>query len=115
MVKGGCHSVPQSVPFTRTTANKVITISGTPTQVGDYKFAVKLTGLGGETVNDTVVLHVAGTTGIVAAPVKTTYKTEIYDLSGTMIPVADENSLPQGIYVIKRETPDGVEIRKVVK
>ena len=92
-----------------------MTITGTPTQVGDYKFAVKLTGLGGEVVNDTIVLHVAGSTGIIAAPVKKTYKTEIYDLSGTKIPVTDENSLPRGIYVIKRETPDGVEIRKVVK
>ena len=93
----------------------IINVTGTPTQVGDYKFAVKLTGIGGEVVNDTVVLHVAGTTGIVAAPVKTTYKTEIYDLSGCKLPVTDENSLPRGIYVIKRETPDGVEVRKVVK
>ena len=92
-----------------------INITGTPTQVGDYKFAVKLTGLGGEVVNDTIVLHVAGTTGIVDAPAKTTYKTEIYDLSGCKLPVTDENSLPRGIYVIKRETPDGVEVRKVVK
>ena len=107
------YNVPDG--FTRTTANKVMTISGTPTQVGDYKFAVKLTGIGGEVVNDTVVLHVAGTTGIVAAPVKTTYKTEIYDLSGCKLPVTDENSLPRGIYVIKRETPDGVEVRKVVR
>ena len=93
----------------------IINVTGTPTQVGDYKFAVKLTGIGGEVVNDTVVLHVAGSTGIVAAPVKTTYKTEIYDLSGCKLPVTDENSLPRGIYVIKRETPDGVEVRKVVK
>ena len=107
------YNVPDG--FTRKTANKVMTITGTPTQVGDYKFAVKLTGLGGEVVNDTVVLHVAGTTGIGAAPVKTTYKTEIYDLSGCKLPVTDENSLPRGIYVIKRETPDGVEVRKVVR
>lgn len=93
----------------------IINVTGTPTQVGDYKFAVKLTGIGGEVVNDTVVLHVAGSTGIVAAPAKVTYKTEIYDLSGCKLPVTDENSLPRGIYVIKRETPDGVEVRKVVK
>ncbi|MBR2184305.1 MAG: rhamnogalacturonan lyase [Prevotella sp.] len=93
----------------------IINVTGTPTQVGDYKFAVKLTGIGSEVVNDTIVLHVAGPTGIVAAPVKTTYKTEIYDISGCKLPVTDENSLPQGIYVIKRETPDGVEVRKVVK
>ena len=107
------YNVPEG--FTRTTANKVITITGTPTQVGDYKFAVKLTGLGSETVTDTVYLHVAGSTDIVAVPAKVIYKTEIYDLSGCKLPVTDENSLPRGIYVIKRETPDGVEIRKVVK
>ena len=106
------YNVPEG--FARTTANKVITVTGTPTQVGDYKFAVKLTGLGGEVVNDTVVLHVAAPTGVVAAPAKVAYKTEIYDLSGRKLPVTDENSLPGGIYVIKRETPDGVEIRKVV-
>ncbi len=106
------YNVPEG--FARSTANKVITVTGTPTQVGDYKFAVKLTGLGGEVVNDTVVLHVAAPTGVVAAPVKVAYKTEIYDLSGRKLPVTDENSLPGGIYVIKRETPDGVEIRKVV-
>lgn len=107
------YNVPEG--FTRTTANKIMTISGTPTQVGDYKFAVKLTGLGGETVTDTIYLHVAGPTDIVTVPAKKTYKTEVYDLSGTKIPVADEKSLPRGIYVIKRETPDGVEVRKVVK
>jgi rhamnogalacturonan endolyase len=107
------YNVPEG--FARSTANKVITVTGTPTQVGDYKFAVKLTGLGGEVVNDTVVLHVAAPTGVVAAPAKVAYKTEIYDLSGRKLPVTDENSLPGGIYVIKRETPDGVEIRKVVK
>jgi rhamnogalacturonan endolyase len=107
------YNVPAG--FTRTTANKVITISGTPTMEGDYKFAVKLTGLGGEVVNDTVVLHVAGTTGIVAAPVKTTYKTEIFDMSGCKLPVTDENSLPRGVYVIKRETPSGIEVRKIAR
>ena len=107
------YNVPAG--FTRTTANKVITISGTPTMEGDYKFAVKLTGLGGETVNDTIVMHVAGTTGIVTTPVKTTYKTEIFDMSGCKLPVTDENSLPRGVYVIKRETPSGIEVRKIAR
>ena len=107
------YNVPAG--FTRTTANKVITISGTPTMEGDYKFAVKLTGLGGETVNDTIVMHVAGTTGIVTTPVKTTYKTEIFDMSGCKLPVTDENSLPRGVYVIKRETPSGIVVRKIAR
>ena len=107
------YNVPTG--FTRTTANKVIIVSGTPTMEGDYKFAVKLTGLGGETINDTIVMHVAGTTGIVTTPVKTTYKTEIFDMSGCKLPVTDENSLPRGVYVIKRETPSGIEVRKIAR
>ncbi len=107
------YNVPTG--FTRNIANKVITVSGTPTMEGDYKFAVKLTGLGGETVNDTIVMHVAGTTGIVTTPVKTTYKTEILDMSGCKLPVTDENSLPRGVYVIKRETPSGIEVRKIAR
>lgn len=93
----------------------VITITGTPTQVGVYKFAVKLTGLGGEAVTDTVYLHVAAPTGIVATTPQVSYKTTIYDVSGRLLPITDEALLPKGIYVIKRESASGVELRKIVK
>ena len=93
----------------------VITITGTPTQVGVYKFAVKLTGLDGEAVTDTVYLHVAAPTGIVATTPQVSYKTTIYDVSGRLLPITDEALLPKGIYVIKRESASGVELRKIVK
>ena len=111
------YNVPEG--FTRTTnsTTHVTTISGTPTQVGDYKFAVKLTGLGGESVADTLVLHVAGPTGIVSAPVSVleSIRYSVCDMSGRELPVSDPASLPKGIYIIKRETAEGVEIRKVVR
>jgi hypothetical protein len=83
--------------------------------VGVYKFAVKLTGLGGEAVTDTVYLHVAAPTGIVATTPQVSYKTTIYDVSGRLLPITDEALLPKGIYVIKRESASGVELRKIVK
>ena len=107
------YGVPEG--FTRTIANKIMTITGTPTQVGVYKFAVKLTGLGGEAVTDTVYLHVAAPTGIVATTPQVSYKTTIYDVSGRLLPITDEALLPKGIYVIKRESASGVELRKIVK
>lgn len=109
------YNVPAG--FTRTTNNTThtTTVSGTPTQTGDYKFAVKLTGLGGETVRDTLVLHVAGSTGIVSAPASLSVRYSVCDMSGRQLPFTDEASLPKGIYVIKRETPEGVEVRKIVK
>lgn len=111
------YNVPEG--FTRTTnsTTHVTTISGTPTQVGDYKFAVKLTGLGGESVADTLVLHVAGPTGIVSAPVSVSesIRYSVCDMSGRELPVNNPASLPKGIYIIKRETAEGVEIRKIVK
>lgn len=110
------YNVPEG--FTRTTnsSTHVTTISGTPTQVGDYKFAVKLTGLGGESVADTLVLHVAaGPTGIVTTTPQVSYRTSIYDVSGRLLPITDEALLPKGIYVIKREGSSGVELRKIVK
>ena len=110
------YNVPEG--FTRTTnsSTHVTTISGTPTQVGDYKFAVKLTGLGGESVADTLVLHVAaGPTGIVTTTPQVSYRISIYDVSGRLLPITDEALLPKGIYVIKREGPSGVELRKIVK
>jgi rhamnogalacturonan endolyase len=111
------YNVPEG--FTRTTnsTTHVTTISGTPTQVGDYLFAVKLTGLGGESVADTLVLHVAGSTGIVSAPTSVSefVRYSVCDMSGRELPYTDEASLPKGIYIIKRETPEGVEVRKIVK
>ena len=109
------YNVPEGFTKTRDNTTQIITITGTPTQVGVYKFAVKLTGLGGEAVTDTVYLHVAAPTGIVATTPQVSYKTTIYDVSGRLLPITDEALLPKGIYVIKRESASGVELRKIVK
>ena len=109
------YKVPEGFTKTKDNTTQIITITGTPTQVGVYKFAVKLTGLGGEAVTDTVYLHVAAPTGIVATTPQVSYKTTIYDVSGRLLPITDEALLPKGIYVIKRESASGVELRKIVK
>ena len=111
------YNVPEGFTRTINSTTHVTTVTGTPTQVGDYKFAVKLTGLGGESVADTLVLHVADPTGIVSAPASASasVRFSVFDMSGRQLPYTDEASLPKGIYVIKRETPEGVEVRKIVK
>lgn len=56
------YAVPDG--FTKTVVKPIITITGTPTQIGDYQFLIQLTGLGGEKVVDTLVVHVTDATGI---------------------------------------------------
>ena len=95
-----------------------ITISGVPQMAGDYKFAVRLSGIGGEKVQDTLVVHAIGATGIgvvTAIPESPSSHTVIYDLSGHRMPVSDVNGLPKGAYIVRRETPTGTVIQKIMK
>ena len=41
-----------------------VSFKGKPTQAGDYTFAYKYTGKGGETVNDTIIVHAMDPTAI---------------------------------------------------
>ena len=56
------YNVPDG--FTRTVEKPNITIAGTPNQIGDYQFVIQLTGIGGEKVVGTLVVHVTDATGI---------------------------------------------------
>ena len=50
-------------------AEKSLTISGTPAEAGDFRILVSLSGLGGEKVTDTLLVHVtAKPTGICEVP-----------------------------------------------
>jgi len=112
------YNVPTG--FTRTTNNTThtLTISGTPSEEGDYQFIVRLTGMDGTTSSATILLHSEKATGIVAA---TSEGAEgdgvnaIYDMSGRKMPVTDEAALPEGVYIIKTDTPEGKVTRKIVK
>ena len=58
------YGIPEGFTRQSDAVNHTLTISGRPQMVGDYKFAVRLTGLGGEKVVDTLVVHATETAGI---------------------------------------------------
>ena len=108
------YGVPEGFTRTSNTTDHTITISGVPAQEGDYKFAVKLTGLNNDVVYDTLVVHSQNVTGL-SEVIYHTSSIAVYDLSGHRLPVNNIGSLPKGVYIVRRETPSGVVIRKITK
>ena len=108
------YDVPAGFERTIDNVRHTITIEGTPAQEGDYQFVVQLTGLGSERVTDTLVVHAVNASGIGESFVRSAEKTTVYDLSGHRLHTSLE-CLPSGIYVITRETVNGVITRKIVK
>ena len=114
--------VPAGFTSSRSVLNKTVTIKGMPEKSGDYKFIFQLGGLADESVNDTLTLHVKGTTGIENVNLNNNGNVngnwngnEVYTVSGHLLPAADVANLPEGIYIIKRKTGKGVKTIKVVK
>ena len=133
------YAVPQGFEKTSASAKKA-GFKGIPSAVGDYLFCFKLTGMGGEIVQDTVVVHVTGSTGISdiqatdnTAPVLTgnmlqldsdNGQTQItlYDASGRTLLSKTVNSNVQrsialpirqsGTYVLKIESDKGTKLQK---
>lgn len=97
----------------------LITIKGTATETGDYKFAIKLSALNGQSkdaVVDTLILHVTEADGIYQVAQSTEIvKTTVYDALGRTLPSQNINDLPQGIYIIREETANGAVTRKIRK
>ena len=58
------YGIPDGFERQNDAVNHTITISGVPTVEGDYKFVVRLTGLGGEKVEKTLTLHATAASGI---------------------------------------------------
>ena len=58
------YGIPDGFTRQNDAVNHTITISGVPTVEGDYKFVVRLTGLGGEKVEKTLTLHATAASGI---------------------------------------------------
>ena len=110
------YNVPEGFERTIDNTAHTMTISGTPTLVGDYLFAIQATGLGGEKVNDTLCVHVLPSTGIESvaanrADTPGSSATAVYDLSGRKISAEK----PRGIYIIRRDTPTGPVVRKITR
>jgi rhamnogalacturonan endolyase len=102
----------KTVDFT----NKNFQMKGKATAAGDYKVVVKLTGMGGEIVQDTLLIHSVAPTGIsqtITDPQQQTVVTDsrIYDAGGRQM-----KSSYHGLSIIRQET-DGKKIivKKVLR
>ena len=85
-------------------ATKSVTISGTPTLLGDYTIAFKLTGRGGSSNFEVITISsVESSNGI--SNVKNGGSQEalhIYDAAGRLLPHQAIDQLPKGLYLIKQ-------------
>jgi rhamnogalacturonan endolyase len=108
--------VPEGFAFAKADDNKSLTLSGTPTQEGDYVFTFRLTGLNNEIIYQTLTVHVQTATGISILQTETAdTRTIIYDAAGHQLPYSNVQSLPKGIYLVQTETANGVMTRKIIK
>ena len=97
-------------------STKTLTITGKPTQIGDYMFVVRLTAKNNTTVNDTLYMHVVNATGIELHRQPTSSETiAIYDMKGRILPGVSVADMPKGVYIILRKNGQGVTSQKVVK
>lgn len=64
-----------------------------------------------------IALNAQGTnpTGIRHQPSDISLQTSVYDLSGHQLPASSIDQLPRGIYLVKRQTADGVVVSKLMK
>ena len=108
------YGTPEGFSSTVDYSTVSLNLGGTLQQEGDYKFAVQLTGIGGEKVVDTLVVHVTSAAGIASAVSRTDGRLTVFDLSGHELSVTNLDQLPKGIYVVRRETAEGTTVRKVM-
>ena len=109
------YNVPED--FERPVFNKTqksVILKGKPQQLGNYRFAFKLTGLGGETVNDTLTVVVSEVSGIKDLDIATENNDRqqrfIYDAAGRLMPQQQLGTLPRGLYIIR----EGNRSRKII-
>ena len=80
---------------TRDTDNHLYTIEGTPEQLGDYTFVLKLSGNNSMTIEETLTVHVVEDTGINSMASDTKADARYYDLQGRRV-----NQPTKGIYIV---------------
>ena len=98
--------------FRMNSADKTFTLSGTPTEVGDYEFLVRSSGdVSGTTLVDTLRIHVSDLSGISETMYndQCTMNNEVYDLQGR--PVVPATAKRGQVVIIRR----GEKTFKVVK
>ncbi len=109
---------PDGFQATNDKTTKTYTLTGTPDQVGDYKFVLRISGMNGETFNDTLIFHVneiETPTFITGNSMANRTTTEIYDAAGRRLQMDDADRMPRGLHIIRQQTANGIVTRKVIK
>ena len=78
-------TAPDGMTFKMNSADKTFTLSGTPTEEGDYEFLVRSSGdVSGTMLVDTLRIHVSNLSGVSETMYndQCTMNTEVYDLQG---------------------------------
>ena len=88
------YSDPEGFERTKAEDGKSLTVKGTPTVAGDYRFVVRLAGMNKEVLNDTIVFHVVDPTSIRDIE-SSTVRESVFDLQGRPL----EGQPRQGVYV----------------
>ena len=111
--------LPTGFKRTNNYKEQTVTITGTPSQEGQYVIALKLTDLAGSSEKpvDTLRINVVNTTGITYHPSSATHhpSAAIHDLSGKRLPYSSLDHAPRGLYIVEERTAEGIVRRKVVK
>ena len=107
---------PDGFQTTNDASTKTYTISGTPDQLGDYKFVLRITGMNSETLNDTLTFHVAerGAQAI-RSLTQEGGAAEAYDAAGRRLDTSEADRLPRGLHIVRQHTAHGIVTRKMIK
>jgi rhamnogalacturonan endolyase len=108
------YNVPEGFerPVYNSTQRK-LTLKGAPKEAGTYGFVLKLTGLNGPVIEDTirvVATHSTGIEDIENVKPDTNAPTTIYDAAGRLMPQQSVSILPRGLYIIR----EGNRTRKIL-
>ena len=101
------YGTPDGFTFTWNTADKTYTLSGTPTEVGDYEFIIRSSGdLSGTAITDTIRIHVTTPSGIAEIVNSKSVNSKYYDLQGRRV----EQPRRGMVYLMRR----GQKYQKVI-
>lgn len=95
------YLAPEGFSFTRNSATQTVTLSGTPTEAGDYAFILRsLGGPSGYASTDTLRLHVVSNATAIAGITENVKDSEesVFNLQGVRMRACD-TPLPKGVYV----------------
>ena len=93
-------AVPEDMKRNFDSASKILTLSGTANQEGDYQIILTLVPYSGENLTDTLVIHSVNATGIenIEAPFQADQSMLLYDLQGRQ----RTEIRPGEIYIIRQ-------------